>query len=123
MAKSRKYFSKNRTHKKMKRLHKTHKKVRKSKMRKNRKLNKSKRYRLKGVGSFHFLPQDLVNTWWNTEHGLGKMMNNWRGVPTGPGPLPTEQPELLKSDPHYQRLPDLQRFNEGSDLQVSNMLQ
>lgn len=122
MTKTRKYFRKHTRHNK-KRHNKSHKKHKKTIMRRNKKLHKSKKYKLRGGGSFPYLPQDLVNTWWNTEHGLGHLMNNWQGVPSGAGPLPTEQPDLLKSNPHYQRLPNLSRFNEGSDLQVSNMLQ
>ena len=86
-------------------------------------MHKSKKYKLRGGGNFPYFPQDLVNTWWNAGHGINHLINNWRGVPTETGPLPTDQPELLKTYPHYQRLPDLTVFNEGSDLRVSNMLQ
>jgi len=121
MAKSRKYFRKNKIYKKTNKLKIPHTN-KKSRMRKKKIINKSKRYRLKGGGNFSFIPQDLVNIWWNTEHGINKMINNWKGLPTEAGPLPTDQPELLKTYPIYEKLPDLQRFNEKSDLQVSKML-
>jgi len=123
MNKSKKYFRRNKTYKKNKKYNKTHKRIRKSKMRKNKKLNKSKRYRFKGGGNFPYLPQDLVNAWWNSEHGINKMVNNFKGVYTGAGPLPTEQPHLLKTNSYHPSIPQLGIINESSDLQVSNMLQ
>lgn len=127
MAKTRKYFRKHTRHNKKtynkKRHNKSHKKHKKTRMRRNKKLHKSKKYKLRGGGSFPYLPQDLVNTWWGAEHGLTNLMNNWRGVPGGAGPMPTDQPGLLKTNPHNQQIPNLSVFNEGSDLRVSNMLQ
>jgi hypothetical protein len=122
MAKSRKYFRKH--YKKHNRKHnKTHKKYNKTyknlHKRKNKK-NKSKKYNLRGGGDFF---QGLVNSWRGTEHNINHLMNNWAGRPTPPGPLPTDQPELIRTTPRYFNMPNLSRFNEGADLRVSNMLQ
>ena len=127
MAKSRKYFRKhNRTHKKYKKnkkYNKTYKNLhirKNNKNYKNKKLNKSKKYNLRGGGDFF---QGLVNSWRGTEHNINHLMNNWAGRPTPPGPLPTDQPELIRTTPRYFNMPNLSRFNEGADLRVSNMLQ
>lgn len=127
MAKTRKYFRKHRKSHKMKKHHKTHKRHRKSLMRRNKKhlkslKVKSRRYRARGGGNFPYLPQGLVNTWWNMEHGFGKLGNNWAGKPTQPGIFPTDQPELIHQDRPPIVVPDLSALNETADMDVAGML-
>jgi hypothetical protein len=124
MAKTRKYFRKHRkTHKKHKKCYKTHKRHRKSLMRRNKKLHKkSRKYRAKGGGNFPYLPQGLVNTMWNTQHGAHKLINDYSGRPSPPGIYPTQQPDLL----HYERppvsVPNLNALSETADLSVAGLL-
>jgi len=124
MAKTRKYFRKHRkTHKKHKKCYKTHKRHRKSLMRRNKKLHKkSRKYRAKGGGNFPYLPQGLVNTMWNTQHGAQKLINDYSGRPSPPGIYPTQQPDLL----HYERppvsIPNLNALSETADLSVAGLL-
>jgi hypothetical protein len=111
----------------MKNHHKTHKRHRKSLMRRNKKhlkslKVKSRRYRARGGGNFPYLPQGLVNTWWNMEHGFGKLGNNWTGKPTQPGIFPTDQPELIHQDRPPIVVPDLSALNETADMDVAGML-
>ena len=119
MNKTKKHFRK---HVRYNKSHKKHKKHKKTGMRRNKKLNKSRKYKLHG-GSYPYLPQDLVNIWWNTEHGLNKMINNWRGVPTGPGPSPTIQPALSKDNSYSPKVVNLPVISEAAALNVSNILQ
>lgn len=129
MSKSKKYFRKRPKTHKVKSHHKvkTHKRDKKSKMRKNKKhhklckSHKSKRYRKRGGGGFP-LPQGLVNSWWNLEHGIGKIGNNWNGRPSGESIFPTDQPELI----HYERspitIPDLTALNETASVRAASIL-
>lgn len=124
MAKTKKYFRKHRKSQKMKKHHKTH---RKSLMRINKKHVKSrkvkaKRYRAKGGGNFPYLPQGLVNSWWNLEHGLGQLRSNWMGVPGRPGIFPTDQPQLIHQDRQPIIIPDLNALNETADMDVAGLL-
>ena len=98
-----------------------------SKKRKVKKSKKSKYYKkrfsLKGGGDFPYVPQGIANTWWGTQHNVGKLMNNWQGVPTGPSPSVTDQPRLLESSyPTQFTIPDLQAFNYQADANVSQNL-
>ena len=126
MAKTRKYFRKHTRHNKKtynkKRHNKSHKKHKKTRMRRNKKLHKSKKYKLRGGGSFPYLPQDLVNTWWGAGNDLNNLMNNWKGLPGEEGPLPTDQPQLLRTPTYYPTLPDLDTINESVDLQVNKLI-
>tara|TARA_R110002072_G_scaffold96739_1_gene212637 strand:+ start:817 stop:1218 length:402 start_codon:yes stop_codon:yes gene_type:complete len=130
MNKTKKYFRKRtKTHKK-KPHHKvkTHKRHKKKLMRKNKKhyrsckSHKSKRYRSRGGGNFPYLPQGLVNSWWNLEQNFGKIGNNWKGIPSKPSIFPTDQPELI----HHERppidIPDLNALNETAGIRAASVL-
>lgn len=124
MAKTRKYFRKHRkTHKKHKKCYKTHKRYRKSLLRRNKKhRKKSRKYLAKGGGNFPYLPQGLVNTFWNTQHGAHKIINDYSGLPSTPGIYPTQQPDLIHSDTPPISVPNLNALNETADLDVAGLL-
>jgi len=83
---------------------------------------KSRKYRLKGGGNFPYLPQGLVNTGWNTQHGALKLINDYSGKPSPPGIYPTQQPELIRYDRPPLTIPNLNALNETADLSVAGLL-
>ena len=124
MVKTRKYFRKHcKTYKKHKKNGNSNRKYKKSLMRKNKKLiKKSSKYSAKGGSNYPYLPQGLVNTFWNAKHGISKMINDYKGVPSSPGIFPTQQPDLIHIDRPQTYIPDLKALNNSADLKVANLL-